>query len=91
MSAQSLELFYFSRTPQGTAGFCASVLAIFEHLHPIYKNVFHAHRVLMRFLIRDAIGDRPRIEHYHIGKHPFLEKTDDRARDLWPAVRSGVE
>src|SRR4029077_449533 len=68
------KLFRFPRAPQRAARFRTCVLAIFEHLHTIYENVLHAYRILMRFLIRGAVGNRRRIEYDHIGKHPLLEK-----------------
>ena len=73
MSVQSLELFYFSRAPQCPAGFRAGVLSVVEHLHTVYENVLHPYCVLMRFLKGGAVSNRRRIEHDHIGKHPFLE------------------
>src|SRR5437867_6489669 len=63
-----------SRPPQCAARFRACMFAIFEHLHAIYENVFHAYRILMRFVIRGAVGDRRRIEYDHISKHPLLEE-----------------
>src|SRR5438309_11984722 len=63
-----------SRPPQCAARFRACMLAIFQHLHAIYENVLHAYRILMRFLIRGAVGNRRRIEYDHIGKHSLLEE-----------------
>src|SRR6266480_1068898 len=67
-------LMQLSRPPQCAARFRACMFAIFEHLHAIYENVFHAYRILMRFVIRGAVGDRRRIEYDHISKHPLLEE-----------------
>src|SRR2546430_15690119 len=67
-------LMQLSRPPQCAARFRACMLAIFQHLHAIYENVLHAYRILMRFLIRGAVGNRRRIEYDHIGKHSLLEE-----------------
>src|SRR6185436_15693011 len=77
IDAKSTEsrLLRFTRTPQGAAWLGARVFAILEDLRPVYENVFHANRVLMRLLKSRAIGNRRRIKHNHIGKHSFLEET----------------
>ena len=75
MRARLLELFYFSRAPQSPARSCAGVLSVLEHLHTVYENILHPYCVLMRFLKGGAVSNCRRIEHDHIGKHSFLEKT----------------
>ena len=87
-SAES-RLLRFTRTPQSAAWLGARVFAILEDLHPVYENVFHANRVLMRLLKSRAIGNRRRIKHNDIRKHSFLEEIrDDRDQDSSRVVRS---
>src|SRR2546423_1018699 len=68
-------LLYFPWSPQGAAWFSPGMLAVLEHLHPVDKNMFHSHRVLMRFLKGRAIGNRRRIEDNDVGKHTLLDKA----------------
>ena len=65
----------FPWTPQRATRLGAGVLAPFEHLDAIHKNVLHANRVLMRFLERGAIRNRRRIEHDDIGEHSLFNET----------------
>src|SRR5207249_2001903 len=65
----------FARPPKRAARFGAGVLAIFENLHAVYKNMLHPDRVLVRLLVRRAIGDRRLIEHDHVREHSLFKKT----------------
>src|ERR1041384_1255610 len=61
--------------PQGAAGLCAGVLAIFYYLNTVDEDVLYSGRVLVRVLIRCVIGDSRRIEHDHVSEHTLLEKA----------------
>src|SRR2546423_6269805 len=65
----------FARAPQGAAWLCARVLPVFDHLVAVYKNVFHASRVLMRFFEGCVVGDGRGIEHHDVGEHSFFQKS----------------
>jgi len=66
---------HFPRSPQRTARFCAGVLAIFDHVHAVHKNVFHANGILVWLLEGGAIGDCCRIKQDDISKHTFFQKS----------------
>jgi hypothetical protein len=51
------------------------MFAIFDHLRAVDEYVFHANRVLMRFLERRPIGDRGWIKHNDIREHSFFDKA----------------
>src|SRR5438094_5731180 len=71
----SLCLLRLPRSPQGATGLGAGMLAIFNDLHAIYKDVLHPDSVLVRFLECRAVRDCRRIKHNHVGKHSLLEKS----------------
>src|ERR1700736_4581019 len=52
--------------PQGAPGFRAGVLAVFQNLPSVYKNVLHADGVLMGFIKCRPIGDGSGVEHHHV-------------------------
>ena len=66
---------HFPGSPQRPSRFCASVFAVFDHLNAVYKNVFHARRVLMRFFECRVVGNGRRIEHDHVGERSFFQKS----------------
>src|SRR5437867_6631058 len=59
----------FTRSPQGAAGFCAGVLAVFENLNAVDEDVLHANGVLVRFLECRAIRNGCWIKDHHVSKH----------------------
>ena len=70
-----IERLQFARPPKRAARFGASVLAVFDYLHAIYKNLLHPDCVLVRFFERRAIRDCRRVEHNYIGEHSFPNET----------------
>ena len=66
--------FGFSRARECAAGLRTGVLSIFEDLHAIDKNVFHAGRVLVRLFEGGVIGNCRRIEDNNVSKHSLLEQ-----------------
>jgi hypothetical protein len=51
------------------------VLAVFDYLDAIYKNLLRADGVLVRFFERRAVRDRRWVEDNYIGEHSFLDET----------------
>src|SRR5260370_24233079 len=68
-------LLYLARPPQCPTGFCSGMLAILDDLHTVHEHMFYTGRVLMWFFEGGVICDRRWIEHHHVGKHSFLQKS----------------
>src|SRR5580700_626618 len=70
-----MTLLGLARTPECAAGFAAGVLAVFENLNAVDKNVSDADGVLVGLLEGSSVGDRSRIENHYVCKHAFLDKS----------------
>ncbi len=68
-------LLHLPRSPKRLSWFCTGVLTVLEHLRAVHKYVLHADRQLVWVFERRTVSYGLRIEHDHIGKHPWLEKA----------------
>src|SRR5262245_39061946 len=66
---------HLPRPPQRAPRLGPGVLAVLQHLHAVDEDVTHAHRVLVRVLVRRPVGDGLRVKDDDIGEITFAQQA----------------